>query len=187
MLLRRIYGATIKDGFMRRNISTLSLLAVSALLILATRTDAADCCCDRCGCTESCQKVCRLVCEEKKVDVICWGCKCEEFCVPKHSKKGCKHCETVCAACDEGCACSTPHALPKRFIWREWCPTCAKIFTKKKLMKKVESVKVPSYKWVVECMCPKCEASCEMTQVDPRVELPSPPVADAKLLYAVKQ
>ena len=151
---------------------------------------ASECCCNYCGGCCECQKVCRLVCEEKKVEVICWGCKCEDFCVPKRSKKGCKHCETVCAECGdckESCDCSKPHAEPKRFVWTDWCPGCAKIFTKKKLMKKIETVTVPSYKWVVEDLCPRCEASCAVAQVEPGAELPTPPVADAKLLYAVKQ
>ena len=47
--------------------------------------------CHRCGC-EGCQKVCRLVCDEKELEVNCWDSKCEEFCVPGHCKLGCKHC-----------------------------------------------------------------------------------------------
>ena len=42
-----------------------------------TRADD-DCACAHCGCCCSCQKVCRLVEEEKKVEIVCWGKKCEE-------------------------------------------------------------------------------------------------------------
>ena len=38
-------------------------------------------------------------------------------------------------------------------------PGGAKIYTKTKLMKKVETVTVPSYKWVVEDMCVQCAAN----------------------------
>jgi hypothetical protein len=165
------------------------LLAV-VLIAAPLPTYADDGCCDHCGCGGACQKVCRLVCEEKKVDVVCWGCICEDFCVPKRSKRGCRHCETVCAECGEcsdACSCEKKvHSKPKRFVWTEWCPGCAKIFTRKKLMKKIEKVTIPSYKWVVEDLCPSCEASCGLTAVGPDVQLPTPPLADARLLYMVK-
>ncbi len=35
--------------------------------------------CQRCGCEAACQKVTRVVCEMKKVKVVCWEVKCEEF------------------------------------------------------------------------------------------------------------
>ena len=54
----------------------------------------------RCG--GPCKKVCRLVCEEKKVEVVCWGCKCEDFCVPGPGCPTCEHCKCVCQTCDEG-------------------------------------------------------------------------------------
>ena len=144
----------------------------------------ADCCCEHCGGAKGCQKVCRLVCEEKKVDFICWGCKCEDFCVPGHSKPGCRHCEEVCGTCNQSCDCTSPHAKPKSFAWTEWIPGCAKIYTKKKLVQKVVTKKVPSYKWVVEDLCSHCEASCARVAIAPGAEIPPPPTADARLLYA---
>ncbi len=173
--------------------SLCSIVAVAACLVglVSPRfAQARECRCAHCQESGACRKVCRLVCEEKQVEVVCWGCKCEEFCVPKRSTKGCEHCEIVCAGCgsgEKGSDCSAPHAAPKRFVWTDWCPGCAKLFTKKKLMKKVETVKVPSYKWVVEDLCPKCEASCAVTAVDRGTALPAPPAVDAKLLYAVRQ
>ena len=95
-----------------------------------------------CGCAAPCQKVCRLVCGEKKVEVICWGCKCEDFCVPCHSERGCKHCETVCDNCGED---GDPRCARSRRTssGSTGCPGCGKIYTKTKLMKKVETVTVP--------------------------------------------
>lgn len=175
---------------MRTVFMAVAVIACMAGLVAPRFAEARECCCTHCQESCACRKVCRLVCEEKKVEVVCWGCKCEDFCIPKRSKKGCQHCEIVCAVCgasDDACDCSTPHAKAKRFIWTDWCPGCAKMFTKKKLMKKIETVKVPSYKWVVEDLCPKCEASCAVMEVEPGTTLPAPPVVDAKLLYAVRQ
>jgi len=144
---------------------------------------AGDCCCAHCGCACKGQKVCRLVCEEKKVDVICWGCKCEDFCVPGHSKPGCRHCECVCGECGDPCDCSKPHAKSKAFVWTDWVPGCASIFTKTKLMQKTITKTVPSYKWVVEDLCPECEANCPCAAVAPGAVVPPPPVVNAKLKY----
>jgi hypothetical protein len=150
-------------------------IAVASLILLIAASRAlagGDCCCAHCGCACSGRKVCRLVCEEKKVDVICWGCKCEDFCVAGPSKPGCRHCEEVCGSCDQPCDCTTPHAKSKGFTWTEWIPGRAKIYTKKKLVQKVVTKKVPSYKWVVEDLCPECEASCDVVAVAPGAEIP---------------
>jgi hypothetical protein len=121
------------------------------------------------------------VCEDKKVDVICWGAKCEEFCVPCHGKRCEEHCEIVCAECD--CDPDTPTSKPKRFIWTEWLPTKATMYTRTKLMKKTITKTVPTYKWVVEELCPHCQARCEYASVGSDVELPPVPVEDAVVLY----
>jgi hypothetical protein len=134
-----------------------------------------DCCCQHCGCSCQCQKTCRLVEEEKKVEIICWGKKCEDFCVPCRSERGCLNCETVCETCgDKGSEgiCSNP----TRRVWYDWFPGCgAQIYTKHKLMRGVTTKKVPSFKWVVEDLCPDCVAKAEAAQVTPGVEVPEPP------------
>jgi hypothetical protein len=140
------------------------LPAIVVAAALASRAEAENGCCAHCGCQAECRKVCRLVCEEKKVEVFCWGCKCEEFCVPCRSKPGCQHCETVCDDC-ETCAPGLPQSEPKRFVWLDWFPGGAKIYTRTKLMRKSESVTVPSYKWVVEDMCHECTAKHDATSV----------------------
>ena len=133
-------------------------LALSSLLLTNPTAQAIEPCCCSCGCAAPCRKVCRLECGEKKVEVICWGCKCEDFCVACKSEKLCKHCETVCENCGEK-ADTEVCSKPKNFVWFDWNPGGARIYTKTKLMKKVETVTVPSYKWVVEDMCPKCAAN----------------------------
>ena len=61
---------------------------------------------------------------------------------PAKVRSGCKHCETVCENCGEDAdpkVCSKP----KNFVWFDWMPGGAKIYTKTKLMKKIETVTVP--------------------------------------------
>ena len=162
-------------------------LAIVCLAIACTAplAQAEVGCCDACGCSRGCQKTCRLVCEEKKVEIICWGCKCEDFCIPDHGKRGCKHCDTVCASCDECAKPNEPHAEPKRFVWWDWSPTCAKLFTKKKLMQKKETKTVRTYKWVVEDLCAGCQASCQSADIVAGAEIPPPPtITDARFIPA---
>lgn len=131
--------------------------------------------------SHGCQKICRLVCEEKKVDVVCWGCKSEDFCLGGPSKLDCRHTELVCESCDDPKA---PFVQAKKFVWSDWLPSCsAKVHTKKKLMKKVVTQKVPSFKWVVEDLCEKCEANCPCAVIPAGADVPPLPVGDAKLKY----
>lgn len=112
--------------------------------------------CDKCGAEAPCKKVCRLVCEEKKVEVVCWGCKCEDFCVPGPGCPTCEHCQCVCKTCGDGAPSSKVCSEPKRFVWYDWRPSFAQMYTKTRLMRRTEMVKVPTYKWVVEDVCCNC-------------------------------
>jgi hypothetical protein len=175
---------------MNRTLSRLALACAVPLLGYVATVTAATMKhgCTHCGCSCECRKVCRLVCEDKKVDVICWGCICEDFCLAKHDKVRCVHCETVCAKCNEPHDPKAPCVLPKRFVWKEWIPGCATMHTRKKLMKKTEQVTVKTFKWVVEDLCPQCESQCDVAKVGPDDDVPPPPmVADAKLLYSTGQ
>jgi len=161
-------------------------MAMLSLAIIATvleRAHAGGGGCAHCGCNAPCQKTCRLVCEEKKVEIVCWGCKCEDFCLGGPSKKGCMHSDVVCESCKDEFNPNAVQTQPKKFVWNEWIPCSSKIYTKKKLMKKIETKKIPSYKWVVEDLCEKCEANCEVADIQPGAEIPAPPVSDTKLLY----
>ena len=127
-------------------------------------------CCQLCG-TPSCSKVCRLVCEEKKVSVTCWGVEDEEFCVPGRGVKVCEHCEEVCECQTEP---GEVQSRPKLWSWREWQP-CGnpEIRTRRKLMRKTVVKKVPTYKWVVQDLCEECRNASPS-------DLSPAPAADAK-------
>jgi hypothetical protein len=154
----------------------LLLAAAVAAAFVATGTTS-SLACDHCGCAAPCQKVCRLVCETKKVEITCWGCKCEEFCIPGPSKRGCKHCETVCADCDQAANPNGVCVQPKKFVWYEWIPgCCAKVQTRKKLMQKKITKEIPTYKWKVETLCATCCAQVESSPIPAGTELPPLPV-----------
>ena len=136
--------------------ASIATAATCAATLVAS--DDCGCSCADCGRQAPCRKVCRLVCEEKKVEVVCWGCQCEEFCLPGPGCPGCKHCEEVCGDCEAGGDPQKPQAKSKRFVWTEWFPSHAEVHVKKKLMKKVVTKKVPTYKWVVEDLCAQCAA-----------------------------
>jgi len=124
--------------------------------------------CDRCGCKSNCRWVCKLVREEKKITYTCWGIAEDKFCIGSPSTIKCRERDTVCEECstttdkendketdkDKKQAVSTG---PSIWAWKTWCPgDSAQVFTKKKLMKKTETKKVPSFKWVVEDLCAEC-------------------------------
>jgi hypothetical protein len=153
-------------------------LAVAVAVCIVGRANAGGHCV-RCGRDEACQKVCRLVVEEKKVDVVCWGTKCEDFCVPGPSKPGCRNCELVCETSDASC--TGPHTATKKFVSTEWIPGSAAVHTKKKLMKKTVTKKVPSHKWVVENLYSQCEANAVGPDIQPGVAVSTSPVVGANL------
>jgi hypothetical protein len=165
---------------MPRLFGCFAMFAIALASCAASRASAQVC--QHCGCQE-CHKVCRLECKEKKVQVTCWGCKCEDFCLPCPSKPGCKHCESVCSDGECGDCHDGVLVKPKKFVWRDWCPSGAKLHTKKKLMKKTVTVTVPSYNWVVEDICDKCDAKCPGAALPPDGEIPPPPVAGVDLRY----
>lgn len=127
-------------------------LAVVAVIV-SLGVSAGEVLCTQCGAPGACQKVCRLVTEEKKVEVVFWGVKCEEFCMPGRCRPGCQTCET---ACGEGTSGHVTHGSGKKFVWTEWVPGQAQVPTKRKLMKKIVTKTVPSHKWVVDNLCSDC-------------------------------
>ena len=134
--------------------------------------------CEQCGAAAGCQRSCRLVMEEKKVTITCWGSQAEDFCLPLKGQPCQQHCELVC---DEGPDGDALCVKPKKFVWTEWIPGCgAKPYTKQKLMKKTITKKVPSYKWVVETLCDECRERCPSVEAPPGAEVPLPPVINVK-------
>jgi hypothetical protein len=138
------------------------ILAASLLACAAWSSCAfgLECPCARCGHAAECQKVCRCVTEMKKVDVICWGYKDEDFCVPCPSNECEQHCETVCEDCDVD---TKVESQPKAFVWTRWLPTFAESYTRRKLMKRTITKEVPSFKWVYEDVCEKCAKAAPAT------------------------
>lgn len=126
---------------------------------------AGDRCCKQCGCHERVTKVCRLVREEKKITVTCWGVEEEDFCVNGPSCVGCKHCETICKKDSADKSDSKVCSESKALHWTTWLPKSnPSIMTKKKLMKKTVTKSVPSFRWVVEDLCQQCKADLKSTK-----------------------
>jgi hypothetical protein len=172
---------------LRTKIYPLLMLACAVALPFANELQAADCACHHCGCHRWCNKVCRLVDDQKKVTIVCWGSECEDFCFPGKSCRGCLNREEVCTPDDtkEG---EEPCSHSKDFVWYDWTPGCSKgIRTKKKLMKKTIEKKIPSYKWVVEDLCQECEDKTVATIIEPGYIVPLPPETNARLKYGVQQ
>ena len=192
--------------FVKKSVAALTVVALASLL--ARYATAGSGCCDRCGCDGG-GKVCRLVCDEKEVEIDCWDSKCEDFCEPGPCRLGCKHCERVCTNCNgKGCGdcgggCSDCSAKGcdggcgsggsgwglfsggKKFAWRTTIPGCARIFTKKSLMKKTVTKKVKVYKWVLEDLCDGCgmKAKGDAPDVPADADVPPPPQVDAAFIY----
>lgn len=162
-------------------IEVFSALIAGWACFAASSVPACDLCCALCGTAEAESKVCRLVVGEKKITVTCWSCEAEDICLPGPSKPTCRHWDVACD--DPSCHCCGDYR--KFFVWAEWKPLgcCCKIVTKKKLMKKTVTKTVPSYKWVVEDLCPTCESKCETVTPPKGAAIPpAPRVEGAKFL-----
>src|SRR4051812_35136558 len=112
----------IKDDSMKTYAGRMllcSLLVVAAITNIVGQLHADHTCCAQCGGTDGCQKVCRLVCETKKITTICWGCQREDFCIPGPSSVACRHVDYVCGDDTDPKA---PCSEPKKFPWTEWIP-----------------------------------------------------------------
>ncbi len=64
------------------------LLVLACMLVPTLAAHEGERPCLHCHRHADCTKVCRLVCEEKKVEVTLWGCETEEFCVPGPKSSG---------------------------------------------------------------------------------------------------
>jgi hypothetical protein len=145
---------------MRRNILILGLPALvvvgAATLPFFSRTASAnECCLDMSR--PACGKVCKLVCETKKLTAIGYGSKCKAICLPGPSCPGCKHCAVCCGKGDEkpGDA-YCPNCQPKcEFSWRDWfAGECDKPRTIHVLTKYQSEKKISWYHWeVVDAAC----------------------------------
>jgi hypothetical protein len=140
---------------------TVLLILAVALVAggLARRTVASDLvfgCWNR----PTCGKVCKLVCEKKKLTVVGYGSKCETICVPGPSCRGSKHCAVECCGEGAGCACGPscgscshacqPNQAKIEFCWRDWFARgCAKPRTVTKLTKYQAEKEICWFHWEV--------------------------------------
>jgi hypothetical protein len=161
-------------------IASLMIGAALAGLGIANRATAGDCmfgCWDR----PTCGKVCKLVCAEKTLTAVGYGCKCNTIAVPCPSCEGCKHCCCQCCPPDAcgpcgtnkgdvccGPCCPSCEAAPAKitFCWHDFttcggaCPRTVKVLTKYQAEKKI-----CWYHWEVvdgcNCGCPgSCGPAC---------------------------
>lgn len=134
-----------------------ALLLVAVLAGKTANSADSQGCCAHCGCHCHVQKVCRLVCETKKVPTTQYDVKCDDICLPGHSHK---------------CGC-------------ERIPSCGKIKTVKKLVKIEVLKEVPAYKCVVVTICDECcrklaaSEGQDPTQQD-KVSVAATPAADKR-------
>jgi len=147
-----------------------NFLALAALLLLMISHAVAGDCCLRCGCEQHVRKVCRLVCDTKEVKQTCYSLECEDYCLPGPPRCCCHK-----SSCGECSKCVQP--------------TCGKVRTKAKLVKREITRKVPITRCVVEVLCDGCcrqqPAEAESKDVAPAapatlvpeaaVHMPSPP------------
>jgi hypothetical protein len=104
----------------------------------------------------ACGKVCKLVCETKKLTSICYGCECKDICLPERSREGCKHCAVCYGKCASD-ACGNCQSCPPKceFCWRDWFACgCAEPRTVRVLTKYQAEKKICWYHWeVVDAAC----------------------------------
>lgn len=124
-----------------------------------------------CRTRPACGKVCKLVCETTTIKAVCYGSECTEICIPSHSRRGCKHCESCCSedcynesCCSEACGdcecggrgcLSCQNKGPEcKFCWYDWFACgCAKPRTVKVLTKYEAEKEISWYHWEVVDAC----------------------------------
>lgn len=139
-------------GYDLRTVMSLAVCAAAFLATAAVWAAGGGDCCQSCGCQCACDKVCKVICEKKIVTKTKYCCECEDFCVPGPSCLIGRECVDDCNA---------PHGVATRNIWQ---PGRATIRTRKKLVKKTYTEEVPTYKWVVESCCPRCQGKLPAEQ-----------------------
>lgn len=105
--------------------------------------------CPHCGCA-TVKKICRLKPDVKKEKKYVYSCECEDFCVPGRSEQ-----------CGFKWVCDENGHRHKEIVWK---PTCARVRTKAKLLKKEVVHEKKTFKWVVEevcCQCHECVSEAE--------------------------
>jgi hypothetical protein len=133
------------------------LAALAVLCTLQAVAVAEEFCLDMSRPT--CGKVCKLVCDTKKLTSIGYGAECKSFCIPEPSRAGCKHCAVCYGKCNGDPCDSCPSCAPKcEFCWRDWFACgCAQPRTVHVLTKYQAEKKICWYHWeVVDAACCDC-------------------------------
>lgn len=188
------------------------VLTTTFSLLLAAGVFAADCeappaCCENAvNCCGGCggSTVCQIVCEMKKVKKTVWAYECEDFCtmLPGCGPLGClcSHgCGSQCGAdcgsdcsCGQDACCGNTSCDPCASLRRPMHPpTCGKVRTRKKLVKKEVVCEVPVYKTVVVCAsgCGECGSLAATSQAAPipvkqaAAPAPLPPVVRSTTVH----
>jgi hypothetical protein len=111
------------------------------------------------GSCPSCGKVCKLVCETKKLTSTCYGSDSKDFCIAEPSRRGCKHC-AECYGKGAADACGDCNSCPPKceFCWRDWFACgCAQPRTVRVLTKFQAEKEICWYHWeVVDASCCDC-------------------------------
>jgi hypothetical protein len=134
---------TISELLFRASLLTLCIVGAVAVSLCSAQTPS---CCSSCGCSQL-QKVCRTVPEVKKETKTKWIVECEEVCLPGRTQ------------CVDECV-TDPNSLTGSSIVTTRQPSCGRIITKKKLVKKTEIIEKPGFKCVVETVCQQCGHCC---------------------------
>ena len=184
--------ATRNDSMLRHHLSALTAIGRSAPRCLAILYVAVSSAavrggegCGHCGGSDS-HKTCRLVCEKKTIEVPCFASRCEVVCQGGPCKYGCKTCQPVCGSCGKDGCTSCGHdagcGQGKWFVFQETIPGCPKPYHRKVLLLKKEKKVVTVYRWVVEDLCPKCQATVKPPVVPQSAQIPPPPRIDAEVI-----
>jgi len=125
--------------------------------VIEALADAPDC--GSCVGPPRCRKVCKLVCDTKKLTAIGYANDCKTICLAPPSRCGCKWCACQCGECkNDPCSCCQATAPKFEFCWRDWFACgCARPKTIKVLTKYQCEKKIRWYHWeVVDISCCDC-------------------------------
>ncbi len=136
---------------------------------------ASEAVCGHCGCDRGCVRVCRLVRETKEIEVTFWACCDEDVCVPGPACRGRERSVAIEVQGPQDGDCNCIGCLCQRLSWHRWSPGKATIKSRKKLYKKTVTREIPTYRWVVEDICPACESRLAAVTVDRKATIPPPP------------
>jgi hypothetical protein len=136
-----------------------------------------------CAVRPACGKICKLVCETKKLQAVGYGYKCESICIPSHSRHGSKHCDVTCCAGDD----LEGYAPKIEFCWYDWFACgCATPRTVKVLTKYQAEREVSAYHWeVMDATTCGCVAQNGGPADTNSIYKPAPPDAEVGKILAV--